>query len=96
MEYKDYLLEFYKVEAEKYNKTREIQWKLNLAIWTIISVAIYSKAQNINALSKLSFDVTGLAYTAYFALHAFLVIKLHRFNWTELNKNAKYCQHLIN
>ncbi|HLY71059.1 MAG TPA: hypothetical protein VKR53_15105 [Puia sp.] len=40
---KNHLIEIYKVEAEKYNKTRDIHWKMNIAMWTLLIVALYAK-----------------------------------------------------
>jgi hypothetical protein len=41
---KEYLKEIYKVESEKYNRTRDIHWKMNIGIWTLLVVAIYAKS----------------------------------------------------
>ena len=34
-------IEIYKAEKEKFNETREIQWKFNIAMWGLITAAIY-------------------------------------------------------
>jgi len=45
MAYQENILEIYKTEYSKYEKTRGIQWKMNVAIWTLISVVAYAIAK---------------------------------------------------
>ncbi len=73
MDKKD-LIEIYKVEAEKYNKTRDIHWKMNIAIWTLLVIAIYAKSQG-----KLPLDmcVNIVASLVYLVMHGFFVIEIH-------------------
>src|SRR4030095_14916216 len=72
---KEHLLEIYKTEAEKYNKTRDIHWKLNIAIWTVLIVAIYGKMkEEIDALPYLYECVIGIAFIG---LHFFFIYNIH-------------------
>jgi hypothetical protein len=73
MEYNNNLLEIYKIEAEKYNKTREIHWKLNIAIWTVIIVAIYAQSENKLNFSNRSCAVKCLIYLIPFLIHCAFV-----------------------
>jgi hypothetical protein len=68
---KEHLIEIYKVEAEKYNKTRDIQWKMNVAFWTVLIVGIYSK-------SKEGFKLQEELYVGllYVLLHLLFVVQI--------------------
>jgi hypothetical protein len=74
---KTYLLEIYKVEAEKYNKTREIHWKMNISLWTVLIVAIYAKGQNQFTFSKLPICVEVLIYFLFLVIHFVFIFKIH-------------------
>jgi hypothetical protein len=68
----DNLKEIYKVEAEKYNKTRDIQWKMNLAFWTLLIVAIYAKTKHelrIPISAEISAGVLFIVFHLLFVLH---------------------------
>ena len=41
MSYQENILEIYKTEYSKYEKTRDIQWKMNIAVWTLLAVFTY-------------------------------------------------------
>jgi hypothetical protein len=45
-ENKNAQIEIYKSEMERFNATREIQWKFNIAIWTLLALAIEFFAAN--------------------------------------------------
>lgn len=71
----NHLIEIYKVEAEKYNKTRDIQWKMNVAFWTVLIVGIYAKS------SKEGLDIGGKCFQAcigasYVLLHFIFVVQI--------------------
>jgi hypothetical protein len=74
---KNYLLEIYKVEAEKYNKTREIHWKMNISLWTVLIVAIYAKSQNQFTFSKLPICLEMLIYLLFLVIHFVFIFKIH-------------------
>jgi hypothetical protein len=38
---RDEAINFVKASRERFEKTREIQWKMNVAIWTLMAAAIY-------------------------------------------------------
>jgi hypothetical protein len=72
MDKKQCLVEIYKVEAGKYNASRDIQWKINVAVWTVMFLAVYSKIQKPFTINKsLLFAIAGL----FVVLH-FLFIKI--------------------
>jgi hypothetical protein len=77
MEMKDHMLEIYKIEADKYNKTREIHWKMNFAIWTVLIVAIYAKSRNEFDISKLYWLWQLVIYTVFCGLHLYFIVKIH-------------------
>lgn len=62
---KQSITEIYKAEASKYDKTREIQWRLNLAFWTLIVLA---------ALAKVEHHAELPAYVRLFVYFGFLVV----------------------
>lgn len=74
---KNYLSEIYKVEAEKYSKTRDIHWRVNISIWTVLIVAIYVKFQNGFDLTTLSHWLRFLIYSFYLIVHAIFIFKMH-------------------
>jgi len=76
MDMKDYVLEIYKVEAEKYNKTREIHWKMNIAIWTVLIVAIYGKSQHGLTISH-NFWNEMVIYFCYLLVHFIFIFLIH-------------------
>ena len=81
-EYKSYLVEIYKVESEKYNKTRDIQWRMNIAVWTVIILAFYAKDKHDINLSGNQFIALVLAAVCLL-LHLFFIIGIH----TSLNNS---------
>src|SRR5688572_853287 len=74
---KNVLLEIYKIEAEKYNKTRDIQWRLNIAIWTVLIVAIYAKSQSAFNFNNWSIPIQVTIGIVYLAVHAAFIFNIH-------------------
>ena len=74
---KNVLLEIYKIEAEKYNKTRDIQWRLNIAIWTVLIVAIYAKSQSEFNFNKWPITVQIAIGLIYLVVHAVFIFNIH-------------------
>jgi hypothetical protein len=72
---KQYLVEIYKVEAEKYNKTRDIHWKINIAIWTVLVLAIYTVSQNKVLIKSVYFEVMAALF--YLIIHFLFVREIH-------------------
>ncbi len=72
---KQYLIEIYKTEAEKYNKTRDIHWKMNIAIWTLLIVVIYAKSQNKLPIGNIYIEIA--ASFVYLMIHYFFVREIH-------------------
>ena len=68
------LREIYKVEAEKYNKTRDIQWKMNLAFWTLLIVAIYVKSKHELIIPQFSEIIAGILCILF---HLLFVLHIH-------------------
>lgn len=67
MDYKDRALEIYKTEAEKYKHTRDIEWKMNIAVWTVVAASVYAKYQNPAFFSTwhlCGYLIVGLFYVA--------------------------------
>lgn len=53
---RDEALEIYKVQHERFRQTKELQWKINLASWALIAVAIsYSEKLGGLSLRQISF-----------------------------------------
>lgn len=77
MDMKNYVLEIYKVESEKYSKTREIHWKLNISIWSVLIVAIYAKATGNLSISGISLLSQIGIYTLYCLIHLVFINKIH-------------------
>jgi len=65
---KEYLLEIYKIESEKYSKTREVHWKFNIAFWTVLIVAIY--AQYTEKFNLAGLGISSIGFNIY-ACHNF-------------------------
>ena len=81
MPYKEALLEIYKIEYSKYEKTRGIQWKMNIAIWTLISALAYATAKgDIGALKNhLPWCITiiaGLLSACICIVHAIFLSRI--------------------
>jgi len=47
-------LEYYKQERDRFEKTRGIQWKFGISLWTLIALAITFFGKNYIKLDKLS------------------------------------------
>lgn len=62
------LLEIYKVEADKYNKTRDIQWKMNVAIWSLLIAATY-----FDFAKEFNYFVRFIICIFAFLIHAWFV-----------------------
>ena len=77
MDYHKNLLEIYKVESDKYNKTRDIQWKMNIAIWTVIIVAIYAQSENKLSFSNQNCVMKIIIYLTPFLIHLSFVHFIH-------------------
>ena len=73
---KKYLVEFYKVEAEKYNKTRDVQWKMNLAFWTVLIVAIYSKTKEGFTLDSLPLWLQAIILILFIYVHSIFIFQI--------------------
>ena len=85
MEGKDYLLEIYKVEADKYNKTRDIHWKMNIAIWSVLIVAIYGKSQFGLTISPMR-QIVILVYSLVTSVQISFIILIHGSLHRSLNR----------
>jgi hypothetical protein len=73
---KEHIIEIYKVEAEKYNKTRDIQWKMNVAFWTVLIVGIYAKSKNDLNLCAINHVQQILIGTIYIFIHGVFVYQI--------------------
>lgn len=83
-EYKEFLVEIYKVESEKYNSTRELHWKINIAVWTVLAASIIIKAQK----GFLSIDSCSqiLLLFGYAGMHFLFILYIHASLWRSLTR----------
>lgn len=73
MEKAEVLTEIAKVRLEKYRQTRDLQFKVNIALWTLIVL--------VGSQSKQMLELKGLNDFLLFGLAALLVIFGHYFFW---------------
>lgn len=90
---RDYLVDIYKTEAEKYNKTRDIQWRMNIAIWTLIVLAIVAKGNGNVDFDKISNSCLLCLSFALLGIHIAFIIQIHgslHRSLTRLHNIAEY------
>jgi hypothetical protein len=69
------LLEFYKTERTRFEKTRDIQWKFNIALWTLLALAIsFLKPETIGKCYCLLF----IALILFISCHLLFAILTQR------------------
>lgn len=57
----EHALEVYKVQHARFEKTREIQWKFNIATWTLLALAI-AYVEKLSAICECLIWVLSMAY----------------------------------
>ncbi len=92
---KDYMVEIYKVEADKYSKTREIHWKVDIAIWTVLVVAIYGQSTQKFTLEEAGSNMKFWICFAVLLAHIAFVIKIHRSINRSLARMNAMATHLL-
>lgn len=95
MDTKEHIQEIYKVEADKYGKTRDIHWRLNIAVWTVIIVAIYAKGNGNLKTSELPLCLLLCIYFVFVIIHSIFVYKIHRSLFRSLNRMNNMAIYLI-
>lgn len=95
MDTRNYVTEIYKVEADKYSKTREIHWKVNISIWTVLIVAIYAKANGNLGLSELNNWIEFGLYLLYVFIHTVFVYKMHGSINRSLQRMVNMARYLV-
>ncbi|HKB43873.1 MAG TPA: hypothetical protein VKC90_05780 [Chitinophagaceae bacterium] len=90
---KDYLIEIYKVEAEKYNKTRDIHWKVNLSICTVLVVLIYAKLEG--KIRNLPLFFQGFVLLSFIGLHIIFIRNIHQSLSRSLTRLHNIAAHLL-
>jgi len=93
METKKYLLEIYKVEADKYNKTRDIQWKINIAIWTVLVVMMYAKLEQ--KIKNIPPFIQGIIFFIFAFAHFIFIRKIHGSLDRSLTRMHNMASHLL-
>jgi hypothetical protein len=94
MSQKAYLIEIYKVESDKYSKTREIHWRLNIAIWTMLVLAIYAKNNgNLIIGNALGLYVLSIAIMT---IHLIFIYHIHGSLKRSLNRMRNIANSLLN
>ena len=92
---RDEALEVYKVQHERFRQTKELQWKINLASWALIAIAI-TYSDKLKGLSSFQICfVSGVFWVAQMifawrtqrALEADKKISKHILNTLNLNTN---------
>ncbi len=92
MSYHESILEIYKVEHEKYEKTRGIQWKMNISVWTIIAATIYAQSNNtLHILKDLKPNQIFVAYVVLVAVHLFFLCKIQ----SSLNRSLERMNKMV-
>ena len=64
----DFLIEVYNAEREQFNKTRELQWKINIAFWSLLVLGIkYSDEIFVNSKGEsiIFFIILLVSYIVY-------------------------------
>lgn len=67
------LMEVYKAEHERYNKTRDIQWRFNIAAWTLILVAIYASRKGELKMTAQDVMPVCITFTFLYSLAVWLL-----------------------
>lgn len=83
-------IEVYKVEASKYDSTRNIQWKMNISIWTVIIVGIYAKSQNQLNYPEYINIIASLVYLVIHSMFVFFIQKSLSRSLTRMERMAKH------
>jgi hypothetical protein len=68
------LLDLYKHQMEQFRNTRELEWKANLAIWTLLAGAVYVLPKE---PVHISHCVAAVALISAIVVHAFWLRKVH-------------------
>jgi hypothetical protein len=92
---KDYLLELYKIEAAKYSSVREINWRINTSLATVLILAIYGKAKDEFNLDGVNRYCQILIYAACLLLHAILIYRINMSFSKTLNRMHNIAKYLF-
>jgi hypothetical protein len=75
-------LELYKIQMQRFNSTRDFEWKINIALWSSIIVATGF------LVGKITVTVTSIL--------VFLTIYLWHFLWmVQIQKHEDYDEHVM-
>lgn len=89
---KENVLEVYKTEAEKYNKTRDIQWKMNFAVWTLLILAIVAKAkQEFNLSHTLTGGLEMIILIVFITLYFWFIWRMQQ----SLNNSLRRMRYMV-
>lgn len=67
------ILEVYKVECSRNEKTRNIQWRFNIALWTLLALAIlYFKGKELDNIQHLVLVVLSILFICAHFLFIYL------------------------
>jgi hypothetical protein len=92
---KEHLLEIYKVEAEKYNKTRDIHWKMNIALWSLIVLTIYAKLEGKFPSPRFPLCMQSLIFGLFAILNIAFIWLIHNSMDNSLRRMRKMAVHIV-
>ena len=84
---KNMLVEAYRIQVERWNKRRDIEWRLTLTLWStilIITFALAGKTQ----LTLCRGIIIGIIYTFLFLIYCFWICNLWKRN--DFDKEQMY------
>ena len=74
---KDMLIEAYRIQVERWNKRRDIEWRLTLTLWSTILITTFALAGKI----QYHFGLIGIIiYMVLFGIYCFWICNLWRRN----------------
>jgi hypothetical protein len=84
-------LELYKQQMERFHQTREVEWKANISLWTLLAGAVYLAKDHSLGIARC---VAYFAVLLIVALHGWWLFKVHasehvdKILWTRYRSDA--------
>ena len=101
---KDMLIEVYRIQVERWNKRRDIEWRLTLTLWStivIITFALAGKIELTGCRGIIIGTIIGIIYIFLFLIYWFWIHNLWKRNdfdkermynyQEEINNTLNYC-----
>jgi hypothetical protein len=77
----------YKHQLDHYERTRDVEWKANFGIWTLLAGAIYLAAKETVTISR---PLTAVGLTGVIVVHFFWLLAVQRSESSEVRLYSEY------